>query len=52
MPANLVKTPADERAWSEAKRKLGGRYGKGRRHWATLVRLFQRIKGARKRKGQ
>lgn len=49
MPANLVKTPADEKAWKEAKSKLGNRYGKSGQHWATIVKIFKNIKAKRKR---
>ncbi|MFH1740324.1 MAG: hypothetical protein ABIH23_15050 [bacterium] len=51
MPANLVKTAADERRWSEAKesyaRAKGKRGKRPKNKWAYINAVFQKMKGDR-----
>ena len=45
MPAGVVKTKADERYWSEAKKYCGGKYETGsKRYWTCVNGVFGRIK--------
>ena len=50
MPANLVKTPEDERKWRKAKviARAAGKTGKNK--WRYVVGVFERMKGRGMRK--
>jgi hypothetical protein len=46
MPANLVKTPADEKAWSRAKASVKKTYGSAEGKWHVVTHIFKKIKDA------
>ena len=49
MPVNVVKTFRDEKAWKDAKAKLGNRYGDSDRHWATVMKIFKNVRAKMRR---
>lgn len=51
MPANLVKTAADERKWNAAKESYASAKGKRKKKpknkWAYINSIFQEMKGGK-----
>jgi hypothetical protein len=52
MPANIVKTKADEKHWNEAKARVKEQYPDidedNDRHWKLVTAVFQKMSGLRK----
>lgn len=46
MPANVVKTPADEKKWERAKEACKKQYGKVK--YPVVMTIFQNMKGSKK----
>jgi hypothetical protein len=51
MPANVVKTPADESKWTRAKKVVGRKY-KGKSKWKVVMHVFQNMKKAKAKKNE
>lgn len=55
MPANAVKSPADEKKWNKAKSivekeyKTGGEQGMKRKHWAMTMAIYQDMKSGKRK---
>lgn len=45
MPANVVKTPRDEKLWSKAKKLAQKKKLTGDRRWAYTMGIFNNMKG-------
>ena len=51
MPVTVAKTPEDEKLWERAKKKVSRSWDGARdqKFWATVNKVFQRMKAANKK---